>query len=311
MLQPDELEVRQQVVAQERRPPHVGAHVAAGRRGAVEDRGRRRVERVEVDDVHHHDGRDEQRQRRDGDPDDALGRPRRAGPSAPAGARCAGRPARPRRRRGPSAADSLASAVVGGAARRRRRRRRRRRAGGVDHGHRRLVVGVDRPVGSSPGRARSVRSFIATGNDASRRAGSVGHRTASSSPVTLNATWVAIDMPRRPVTSRQAPTTRPNANRPGYSTGRKWMRANQAAATSHADDVVEAGGERALQQAAVDELLDDRRADAHHQHEQHHRRRRWPGRRASRRSRTAGRRRTCPARSRAAGGRRAAPARAG
>ena len=34
---PAELEVRQQVVAQERRPPHVGAHVAAGRRDVVED----------------------------------------------------------------------------------------------------------------------------------------------------------------------------------------------------------------------------------------------------------------------------------
>ena len=89
--------------------------------------------------------------------------------------------------------------------------------------------------------------------------------------MTLNATWVAIDIPRRPVTRRQAPATRPNANRPGYSTGRKWMTANHAEAASQASDVVEAGGERALQQAAVDELLDDRRADADHQHEQHHR----------------------------------------
>ena len=50
------------------------------------------------------------------------------------------------------------------------------------------------------------------------------------------------------------------------------MRANHADAASQASDVVEPGGERALQQAAVDELLDDRGADADHQHEQHHRR---------------------------------------
>ena len=138
-------------------------------------------------------------------------------------------------------------------------------------------------------------------NDASRERRFGRHRTASRRPVTLNATWVAIDIPSRPVTSRQAPATSPKANRPGYSTGRKWISGEPRRGGEPGEDVVEAGGERALQQAAVDELLDDRRADADHQHEQHHRRRRSPGRPASRRSPTAGRRRTCPARCRGSG----------
>jgi len=57
---PRELEVRQEVVAQERRRPHVGAHVAARGRGVVEHQVAARRQRVEVDDHHHDDrGRDE------------------------------------------------------------------------------------------------------------------------------------------------------------------------------------------------------------------------------------------------------------
>ena len=56
----------------------------------------------EVDDVHHDDGRDEQRQRGDRDADDPLGRPRPRRPTRPAGGRCAGRrgPATTARRAG-------------------------------------------------------------------------------------------------------------------------------------------------------------------------------------------------------------------
>ena len=190
---------------------------------------------------------------------------------------------------------ALDEVVVVGARDRRvdERRRRRRRAA------------------SPPGVSRSVGSLIATGNDASRERRIGRHRTASSRPVTLNAMWVAIDMPRRPVTSRQAPATSPKANRPGYSTGRKWMTANQADGGEPGEDVVEAGGERALQQPAVDELLDDRARRRRPSARAAPSSRRWPGRPASRRSPTAGRRRTCPARCSAAAGRRAGPARAG
>ena len=149
--------------------------------------------------------------RGDGDLDDAVGRPR---------------PLRPLRR---AAHDAAADAPEPATARGRR---------GADP----LLVGlapvdglVDEPISSGAtgastsgdGRRRGRRGPVrrrpadlprsgrssSTGNDASRQP------IASSRPVTLNATCVAIDMPRRSVTIRQAPATRAKANRPGVLDG--------------------------------------------------------------------------------------------
>ena len=130
----------------------------------------------------------------------------------------------------------------GGAARRRSRRRRRRRrrrpasSSGSVVGASTTATDARRAASTAPARSIVAASGARSahvhrdGRSCQQRRAPIGrHRTASSRPVTLNATWVAIDMPRRPVTSRQAPATRPNANRPGYSTGRKWMSANHAA----------------------------------------------------------------------------------
>ena len=161
---PGELEVGQQVVAEERRPPHVGAHVAAGGRRVVEDQVGARVQRVEVDDVHHHHGRDEQGQAGDDDPDDTLGRPGCLGPAHRAADDAAPGPRRPRRRPWlgrlvvPGArlgVDVARDDLVVGARRARRRPPRRIRGRSRRRGRRR-----------SP---RSLPSFIATGNDGSPR----------------------------------------------------------------------------------------------------------------------------------------------
>ncbi len=162
---PGELEVGQQVVAQERRPPHVGAHVAAGGRRVVEDQVGARVQRVEVDDVHHHHGRDEQRQAGDDDPHDTLGRPGCLGPAHGTADDAAPGPHRPRRRPWlgrlvvPATRDSVSTSpvddLVVGRARARRRPPRR-------------IRGRSRRRGRH-GSPRSLPSFIATGNDGSPR----------------------------------------------------------------------------------------------------------------------------------------------
>ena len=223
-----------------------------------------------MDDVHHHDGRDDQRQRGDGDLHDPLGRPRplrpphRAAHDAPAGASGQRRPP------GSSPAGASSSGVD-----------RRRRRSSVVVGSSGAVVGASTTAtGVVVGRRRRLvalgRSRHRDRNDASRdrpRSGRSPHGEQQPGRVER-------DVGRRSTSRggrspcRQAPATRPKTNRPGYSTGRKWMSANHAATASQATTSVDAGGERALQQPAVDELLDDRRADADHQHEQHHRRRR-------------------------------------
>ena len=69
---PVELPVGQQHVTQVGGTPHVGAHVAAGRRVVDEDQV---VAREEVDDLHHDDRAHGEGDRRGAELDDALGRP--------------------------------------------------------------------------------------------------------------------------------------------------------------------------------------------------------------------------------------------
>ena len=146
------------------------------------------VQRVEVDDVQHHVRRDEQRQAGHGDLDDAVGRPRALRPRrrpAHDPAADAPEPGRLARRRGTPTHSSCAARVRSSTARRRAGRRRpsRRRVA------RRATVAVAVVVGrpSSPSGSASVRSVIATGNDASRqpiassRPGRVERRRASPS----------------------------------------------------------------------------------------------------------------------------------
>ena len=170
-----ELEVGEQVVAEEGRGPHVGAHVTARGRGVVEQQVPRGRERVEVDDRHHDDDGHHQHRRRE----QHLGDPF-VGP----------RPVPPGDRASEDAVDEPPPA---------RRLRRRLRRG-------RLVDLVD--LGSLGGdRAHST----------------------TASPAALNPTWAAMGIPSRPVRSAHRPSTSPKANRPGYSTGRKWISANTTA----------------------------------------------------------------------------------
>ena len=109
-----QLEVRQQVVAEVRRRPHVGAHVATGRRRVVEHEVAARRERVQVDDHHHDDRRGDEDRRGHEHADDAFVRPR----SAPPGDRPPDDPP-PRRRYqgGPRARDASSSTASGHLAR--------------------------------------------------------------------------------------------------------------------------------------------------------------------------------------------------
>ena len=141
-----------------------------------------------MDDDHHDDRRDDQRGAGDRDADDALGRPRPLAPGdrtahdAPAGA---DRPRRARvvgTARGRASQSTSTSPSTG-------RRLGRSSTGRVDERD-----GVARRAARSQVvRVRSVTH--GAGNDASRRRPIGRHRTARSSPVTLNPMWVAIDMP--------------------------------------------------------------------------------------------------------------------
>ena len=225
--------------------------------GVVRSRTRsaRAVQRVEVDDVHHHVGRHEQRQGGDRDPDDAVGRPRSLRPLASAGARRAARHGRTTSAR----AGSASRPTPRPAARRSRSRPRRcRRARAVRPRRRRPRRDARQPVRGRPGSAVSVRSVIATGNDASRQP------IASSRPVALNATWVAIDMPE-PVRRHEAGSDDEGEgeqagvlDRPEVDHREPHGRAEPGQHRRRA------GREGPLQQAAVDDLLDDRCADADH-----------------------------------------------
>ena len=146
---------------------------------SVEDQVGARVERVEVDDVHHHDGRDEQRQRRDDDTHDALGRPRRLGPAHRTAHDAAPGPRRPRRRPWLAAGSSSHDVET------RRRRRPSTTSSSARAGASTTATDDSWSAHRRRGRPaspRSAPSFIATGNDGSPRAGFVGHRTASSRP---------------------------------------------------------------------------------------------------------------------------------
>ena len=150
-----ELEVRQQMVAQVRRSPHVGSHVAAGRRDVVEDQVVAE-DRPEVDDSHHDERRDDESRHGDGETDDAVVGPRPpeplVGPLDDRASRC-GPAANGRRsataigsRLGGVASPSPSSVDVG-----RRRRRvddgRPRRRGAelaVELGDEVVALGIDR-----------------------------------------------------------------------------------------------------------------------------------------------------------------------
>ena len=87
---------------------------------SIEDEVGARVDRVQVDDVHHHDGRDDERERGDEEPHDPIGRPRSLGPAdgtsedAPTGA---GGPRAPLGcRRGGVASSSTSGTSAGSAA---------------------------------------------------------------------------------------------------------------------------------------------------------------------------------------------------
>ncbi len=93
---------------------------------------------------------------------------------------------------------------------------------------------------------------------------------ARPDPVALNATWATTAIPIRPVRHAQTPNTSPATNRPGYSTGRKWIerrtarrrRGRPAAAGSRSSS-------GRCSKPAVDDLLDERGTD-HDEHEEHH-----------------------------------------
>ena len=228
MLQPLSWKLRQQVVAQVGRRPHVGAHVAAGRRDVVEDQvvaedrakwTTRIMMNVVTTSVETVTARRTTRSSGHGRRTHSYGRrtiriPTRAGSDG------AARPG--------------GGLVVAGRRRRRRRRRRARPCGGaagvVDDRRRRRgaelavelggeVVALGSIAPASPSRCR--RSLMSADRQSMRSAivglgiRQVSSQQASSRPVTLKPMWEAMAMPRRPVTRAQAPHDEPDHEQPG------------------------------------------------------------------------------------------------
>ena len=175
--------VGQQVVAQVRGAPHVGAEVATGRRGVVEHEVLAR-ERVEVDDVHHDRRGGGERDDGDDEADDAVVGPRPVGPLAGATDDPVDHPLGERHLRGCD-----------------RRRRARRRAGPGRTTTSSSSANAGSRSGTSGGASRrSVMAVWLLRAAPSLPVRPAAHESSTTIAVVLNAAWARIAGPSRPVT---------------------------------------------------------------------------------------------------------------